>query len=238
MGGTWPCNVCPLRSLGFCGALLGGEPGEAALDAQPDWQDFGTGRIDEVVVEHSEPTDHVYVLCEGWASRFLRISDGRKQILDFMLTGEIFSSVSLFAGKLPYSVEAAGPVRYSRFKREAVLGRLPSNLALSSALGTACLDEQTRIGESMFALGQRSAEERIAQMLVGLAGRIMQRHVVRDHRYPFPLRQRHIAEMTGLTPVHVSRVLGTFRDRGLCRLSEGMLEILDPAAMAKLGAVR
>jgi CRP-like cAMP-binding protein len=155
-----------------------------------------------------------------------------------MLTGEIFSSVSLFAGKLPYSVEAAGPVRYSRFKREAVVSRLPSNLALSSALGTACLDEQTRIGESMLALGQRSAEERIAQMLVGLAGRIMQRHVVRDHRYPFPLRQRHIAEMTGLTPVHVSRVLGTFRDRGLCRLSEGMLEILDPAAMAKLGAVR
>jgi hypothetical protein len=44
--------------------------------------------------------------------------------------------------------------------------------------------------------------------LLRLMQRIANKSVIRDQRYPFPLRQQHIAECVGLTPTHVSRVIG------------------------------
>ena len=54
----------------------------------------------------------------------------------------------------------------------------------------------------------------------------------------FPLRQRHIADATGLTPVHVSKVLSEFRRSGLIRLSERSLTILDLTGFRRIANMR
>jgi CRP-like cAMP-binding protein len=87
------------------------------------------------------------------------------------------------------------------------------------------------------ALGLCSAEERIAYLFLHLMRRIAARNVIRGDRYPFPLRQTHIAEAVGLTPVHVSRIIGTFRDRGIADLSDGVLEVLDMCELRRLSSL-
>jgi CRP/FNR family transcriptional regulator len=87
-------------------------------------------------------------------------------------------------------------------------------------------------------LGQRSAEERIAQLLLHLMQRIAARNVIREQRYPLPLRQQHIADAVGLTPVHVSRVLSLFRERGLLELSEGVLQVFNLPELERIGSLR
>jgi CRP-like cAMP-binding protein len=59
--------------------------------------------------------------------------------------------------------------------------------------------------------------------------------VIREQRYPFPLRQQHIADAVGLTPVHVSRVLGLLRERGIAELSEGVLQIFNLSELQRIG---
>jgi CRP-like cAMP-binding protein len=86
-------------------------------------------------------------------------------------------------------------------------------------------------------LGQCSAEQRIAYLLLHLMRRIATRHVIREQRYPFPLRQQHIADAVGLTSVHVSRVFSLFRDRRIVVLSEGVLEVVDLAALERIGSL-
>ena len=54
----------------------------------------------------------------------------------------------------------------------------------------------------------------------------------------FPLRQHHIADAVGLTPVHVSKLLSDFRRNGLIRLSERTLVILDPDRLRALSKLR
>jgi CRP-like cAMP-binding protein len=54
----------------------------------------------------------------------------------------------------------------------------------------------------------------------------------------FPLRQHHIADATGLTPVHVSKVLSEFRRNGLIRISERSLAILDPVGFRRVANTR
>ena len=68
--------------------------------------------------------------------------------------------------------------------------------------------------------------------------RIAARNVIREQRYPFPLRQQHIADAVGLTPVHVSRVLSLFRDRRLVTLSEGALTVFNLPELERIGTLR
>ena len=92
--------------------------------------------------------------------------------------------------------------------------------------------------ELLTALGQRSAEERIAHLLLHMMPRIAAVNVIREQRYPFPLRQQHIADAVGLTPVHVSRVLSLFRDRRLVALSKGVLTVFNLPELERIGSLK
>ena len=54
----------------------------------------------------------------------------------------------------------------------------------------------------------------------------------------FPLRQHHVADATGLTAVHVSKVLSEFRRNGLIEISDRSLTILKPAEFQRIATMR
>jgi len=68
--------------------------------------------------------------------------------------------------------------------------------------------------------------------------RIAARNVIREQRYPFPLRQQHIADAVGLTSVHVSRIFGLFRDRRIVTLSEGVLQVFNLPELERIGSLQ
>jgi hypothetical protein len=45
--------------------------------------------------------------------------------------------------------------------------------------------------------------------------------------YPFPATQTHLADATGMTPVHVNRTLKALRQDGLAAMQTRHVEILD-----------
>ena len=54
----------------------------------------------------------------------------------------------------------------------------------------------------------------------------------------FPLRQHHVADAVGLTPVHVSKVLSEFRRSGVLKISDRSLTILDPVGFRRIALMR
>lgn len=148
-----------------------------------------------------------------------------------------FSAVTAFEEKLHFSVEALTEVRLSRFKRTEIKAKLAVHPAISSALTQSCIAQSNYADELLTVLGQGSAEERIAYLFLHLTKRLATRSVIREQRYPFPLRQQHIAEITGLTPVHVNRTIKTLRDRGFIELSEGFLQICKSTELERIGSL-
>jgi CRP-like cAMP-binding protein len=76
-------------------------------------------------------------------------------------------------------------------------------------------------------LGQRSAYERLAHLLVELYVRLEAVHRAHNGRCDFPLTQNDLADATGLTAVHVNRTLQELRRDGLIELERKQLQILD-----------
>ena len=227
------CVTCPHRETGLCGTLL-----ESEASRQPSWQHFVAARAGEQIVVRNQPYDDLFVLCAGWAFRYFQLSDGRRQILKFLLPGDAFSSVAAFEKSLPFSVKALTEVQLSKFVRSEIRAKCAANPDVQSALASSCVADLRDDTDLLTSLGQRSAEERIAHLLLHLMPRIAARNVIREQRYPFPLRQQHIADAVGLTPVHVSRVLSLFRDRRLVALSEGALTVFNLPELERIGTLR
>jgi CRP-like cAMP-binding protein len=160
--------------------------------------------------------------------------NGRRQILGFLLPGDVLVG-SLLNERLHFSVKALTPIQVSTMKRTEVRARVATNVRILWAAAECCSEEARAADDTIAVLGQFSAEERIAHLFLQLMKRIASRNVIRDQRYRVPLRQQHIADAVGLTPVHVSRVLSAFRERGIADLSNGVLEIFNLSELQRLG---
>ena len=231
-----PCALCPHASSGFCAVVLG-EPGEGITQDRP-WQHHRVVDAGKLVIGRNQASSDVFVLCGGWGFRFLQLSDGRRQILGVLLPGDLFSVASLALNRSGFSVRALTVVQVSAMRREEVQSRLANSPVGLTVLANLSAVEREASDELSAVLGQCSAEERIAYLLLQLTRRIAAHNVIRDQQYPFPMRQQHIADATGLTAVHVSRVLGTLRKQGIADLSEGILRVLDIGELERLGSLR
>jgi len=234
---VWPCVTCPNRKLGFCGALSETSSSETKLHPSSNWQHYRAARAGEQILTRNQSSGSVFVLCDGWAFRFFQLSNGRRQILGFLLPGDLLSPVAVFEDRPSFSAQTLTDARLSVFERREVETRCATNPRVVWALAKSCATDTGYAEKLMTALGQRSAEERIAYLFLHLMERIATRNVIREHRYRLPLRQQHIADAVGLTPVHVSRVIGLFRDHGLIEFSGGVLHVLNQPELERIGAM-
>jgi CRP/FNR family transcriptional regulator, anaerobic regulatory protein len=197
-----------------------------------------------IIYREQDLHDAVPIICAGWAASVVTLSDGSRQILSFLLPGDLVSTALLFAPRAHCMVEAITEVRFHTFKRgdlKATLLRVPD---LFDKLSQAWVEEKNRADQLIVDLGRRSADERIARLIMNLAERLERRGMIGPPdamaaiEMDFPLRQHHIADATGLTPVHVSKVLSEFRRNGLIRISDRTLTILDPAGFRRVADMR
>lgn len=232
----WPCVTCPNQKFGICGALLQLSDG-SHIQQKPNWQHYRAARPGEQIIVRNQTSEDVFVLCDGWAFRFFQLANGRRQILNFLLPGDIFSSVAVFEERPSFSAQALTEARLSSFRRSEVQARCVSDPRMITAIGESYASESHSADGLLTALGQRSAEERIAYLFLHLMQRIAARSVIREHRYRLPLRQQHIADTVGLTSVHVSRVISLFRDQGLVDFSSGVLQVLNLPELKRIGSL-
>lgn len=228
------CAVCIAGQLKLCVGLrtIGDEEGgttKSALEYSP---------ARKTICGRREWPDFIHMICSGWAMSAITHSDGRRQILSFLLPGDGDSTLSIFRPRFGRSIEAITDVLYRRFRREDVREKLFAHRKLLEIMGPVWSEESERADRLIVDLGQRTADERIARQLLELAERLAKRGMIEDGVMEFPLRRRHIADLTGLTPVHVSRIMNEFQRSGLIEASGRRLKILDAEKLRRVAEYR
>ena len=226
---TSPCNSCKHRRLNFCG-VLGGEDGTIRKRHR-------TTTARHNVPGASEVSEGTLVICEGWAVRYVQLPNGKRQVLSVVLPGDLVSPASIFdQQKHAFSVQAVTDVRYCHLKSEDIQAKMAGEPSVLNAWAQLTADESRNGDDHLVDLGQRSAQERIASLILRILAQFENRGELQDMEFPFPLRQQHIADLTGLTPVHVCRVLSAFRKDGIFQIEGGIAKISDLAALQGIAA--
>lgn len=231
------CANCAARTLKICKAaslvLPGYRPNSEVTQA--GFKEAAR----RVAVHASDLKDDVAFLCNGWASRSTTVPNGR-QLLSVLLPGDIVSAQLAVGQSDGWFIDSITTITYRVFRRDEVhdvLKRRPEARAIMFELVS---QEIRRADDFIVHLGRGSAEQRIAYLVTSILNRLQKLGMAPADApsVPFPLRQHHIADATGLTSVHVSNILGDFRRRHMIELADRQLKILDWKQLLKLSALQ
>jgi len=223
-----------MRGLGLCRVLIEAGVETPLSDRPPVAQSEKTAAARRRFLRSQEQTDVVPVICDGWAAVAEYLPSGRRQILSFLLPGDLVSASILFDSRIPHDVEAITPVAYRTFDRGGLWERVLARPEALSSFINGCVEEKHRLDELVLDLGRRKASQRVARLILELTDRITRHGAVPEQSFNFPLRQSQIADTTGLTAPYVNQVLKEFRDKRLIRFEKRSLTVLDSAKLRRM----
>jgi len=234
------CIACQSDELRCCRSLLAADCNVALTEMPPFDESYCTVSARRIICDEQDLYDAVPIICSGWAALVAPLPDGNRQILSILLPGDFVSTALLFDRSLHCRVEAITEVNFRTFKRSELKPFLFRHPHLFEKFAKAWVEEKDRADQLVVDLGRRMASARIARLIWNLAERLVSRGMMastgpgRALEMEFPLRQHHIADATGLTPVHVSKNMTDFRRDGLIAMNDRTLTILDPAGLRRV----
>lgn len=174
-----------------------------------------------------ERPDHLLQIVHGWAGRYRLLSDGRRQITGLYLPGDLCDPCWLDGGRTVQPVVALTPVQAIRAARRDMETQISSDMGLMKFLWRQALHVQQIQAEWLVNLGRKHAMERLAHLLCELHTRLSLEGAADGNGCEMPLTQLDLADLAGLTPVHVNRTLQEMRSMRLIELQARHLTILD-----------
>ncbi len=164
---------------------------------------------------------------EGWAFRHRTLSDGRRQVIDFVLPGDICDPSVFVTPRADFSMQSLTELSYSLIEAEDVLDLMSRSPRIGAALWWAEAHEEAITRAHLVAVGRLSAYERVAYLLWELWTRLRVVNLAHGDGFEMPASQELIADAAGLSYVHVSRTLRRLDKEGLIRRSQKTWRILD-----------
>lgn len=186
------------------------------------------------LVHQGEANHSVYILAKGWVCSYKLLADGKRQIVDFQIPGDILGLRSVLFRIADHFVQTITDVEVSEVKDEELLSAFANTPRLAVGLLWGASREEAMVVEHLVGLGRRSATERTAHLFLELGARLHLVGMGTKDGYECPLSQYLLADALGLTAVHVNRVLRQLRERKLMSFHNGYVEFLDFDALVKL----
>ena len=225
-----PCPQCPLREQ------------KGLRDFTPEELAFvRTLKTDEIHVpagtsflQQGERSEQLYTVLKGWAFRYKMLDDGRRQILNFALPADLVGLQGSLMDEMEHSVEALTDVSLCVFPREkigALYGNVPS---LAYDLTWLAARSEQLGDEHLLSVGQRTALERTAYVLLTLFVRAEEVGLVKGNIVQFPFTQQHLADTLGMSLVHTNKTLKRLYAGNTIRWKSGIFELLDRAKLNEL----
>jgi CRP-like cAMP-binding protein len=198
-------------------------------------------QLDQLVAErqqqHAPGTDIIrdgdhspdcHVVLSGIGCRYKMLPDGGRQIMAFLVPGDLCDAEIFILRAMDHGVGAISPTTTALIPGKVIAELVRTSGTLSSALWWGTLTDLAVLRERIVDHGRRDAHERVAHLLYELLVRYRMVGRSRDNAIDFPMTQNDLADATGMTPVHANRTLQKLRAEGLIRLSGKTLTVLDP----------
>ena len=185
------------------------------------------------LVHEGEVDQSAFIMAEGWAIAYKILSDGKRQIVNVMIPGDFLGIRSVLFRASDHNVEPITTIEASEVTKAELFQTFAKSPRLATAvLWAACRDE-AMVVEHLVGVGQRTAGERTAHLMLEISARLKLVGLGDRTGYDCPLTQNHLADALGLSAVHINRVLRDFREGGLMTFQNGRVTFDDFKGMVE-----
>jgi CRP/FNR family nitrogen fixation transcriptional regulator len=184
----------------------------------------------EEIFGEGETAGSIYRVLKGVVRTYRILADGRRQIAEFFLPGDVFGLEA--GGEHRASAEAVTDCEVIALRRSHLAEQASTEASTAQKLWALTLNHLRRSEEHMLVLGRKNACERLAWFLIDMSVRIPA-----PDRLELPMSRQDIADFLGLTIETVSRTMTQLQDEGVIALPSCRLVVMtDKAALQDLAA--
>ncbi|HWH17836.1 MAG TPA: Crp/Fnr family transcriptional regulator [Allosphingosinicella sp.] len=186
-----------------------------------------------VLVRAGDPAEQAFVLMTGWAMSYTRFPDGSHQVRRLHFPGDLLAMPSVPMRRHAEDIEGLSDCVVAPFPKRLLtrLFRLPRLAAVMYMLAQA---ERITAGDRLASMGRAPAKSRIAFLLLDIVHRLRSTDSSVTSSFRLHLTREQMAQVTGMTPVHASRMWSELVARRYIAVDGPFLTILDEPGLHDL----
>jgi CRP-like cAMP-binding protein len=186
-------------------------------------------------VQQGEKVTHSCFILDGMVGTFGQNKRGERQITSVFLSGDMIDLNTVVVPEAIADLQALIPttilqVPHSALRRAA--GQYPG---LAEAFWRECVIISAILNEWVMNVGRRDARARLSHLLCEIACRVGRTTVAQGISFPFPITQNQLADMLGLTAVHVNRTLKGLREDRIVDIVHRTVRITNWSRLTQIG---
>jgi CRP/FNR family transcriptional regulator len=186
-----------------------------------------------VLQRENEAGGELFVLRKGLMMSYVLLDDGSRQILRFLFPGDMLGVSSAIYQEAPETLAALSDCVVSPFDRSVLSEMMVAHPRLSAMVLVYSQIERVALTDRLAALGRTSAKARVAALLLELRNRLRATDKSVTNMFVLGLTQEEVGDATGLTAVHVNRMLRQLEEDGLIAREAGKVTLIDERALAR-----
>ena len=188
------------------------------------------------IAREREKTTHSCLLVSGFAIRHKIVANGARQIVAIHMDGDLVDLQNSFLGVADHSVQVLTEAEVALIPRQAIKALAFARPRVGLAMWFDTLVDASVFREWIANVGRRDAHTRIAHLLCEFSLRLRVAGLGEATNYELPMSQEQIADCTGLTPVHVNRMMKLLETENLIsRRSSRSVTIGNWRKLARVG---
>lgn len=183
------------------------------------------------IIRTGDPPSDVHLVLDGFAYRYKILPEGSRQIVAVLLPGDFCDLHVAILGEMDHAIATLTRCTVVDIPAATIRDLTENRPRITRALWWATLVDEAILREWLSSMGQREAPERMAHLFCELLLRLGLVGFADGNGYDLPLTQIELADVLGMTSVHVNRTLRDLRGNGLAVLKSRRLTIPDVARL-------
>jgi len=188
----------------------------------------------DIVRVGDQPTQ-CCLLIEGFSCVYKLSLAGKRQIMAIHVPGDIPDLQSLHLNVIDINIASISPCKIGYILHDDVHRLCERFPRLIPVFWRETLVDASIFREWLLNIGQRVAYARIAHLICELVLRLKAVGLIKENTFEMPVTQAELADATGMTPVHMNRVLQMLRAEGLISTGRNEMTILDWPKLKEAG---
>lgn len=189
-----------------------------------------------VVIAEGESPRELCIVRDGWLHSSAMLGTGARQIMRFHFPGDIVGLPLLAFADSPETITAVTDVALAPFSRERLAALIADQPRLAALLLALAVAGRVSLADRLASIGRTSARARVATLLCEIHARMKRLGLADNGALQLPLTQEDIGDATGLTAVHVNRMMRSLAEDGLIERNGNQIRVLDEARLCEVAA--
>jgi CRP-like cAMP-binding protein len=171
---------------------------------------------------------------DGFGMRYKVLRNGKRQILNVILPGDVIGLPVSFFDRSMYSIVAISDLTFNSCSLDAYVQLCYRQPQFGLALSWLAAQEAAIYAEHVVDIGRRTPVERLAHFLLEIHGRLLAVGHAEKSSFNLPFSQEVMADVLGLSVPHLNRVMQQLRAEKLIASRSRLVDFVDKAGLQTL----